>query len=50
MSTAPLDEVLRIVPKDTPRPVVVKIDLEGYECGALETQPYSSLERIEQTL
>ena len=46
MSTAPLDEVLRIVPKDTPRPVVVKIDLEGYECGALETGHTALFERI----
>ena len=27
MSTAPLDSVLSIVPPDTPRPIVVKIDL-----------------------
>ena len=33
----PLDDILAVVPSSTPRPVVAKMDLEGGECGALET-------------
>ena len=33
----PLDDILAQIPTSTPRPVVEKMDLEGGECGALET-------------
>ena len=42
----PLDEALARVPTNTPRPIIVKVDLEGGECGALDTGEAALFKRL----